>query len=178
MTHDQLLELLYSEETNPYGFDPVATHGFLTASIIGKPMPNWLHVYFDGHENEVADDVKTALNAWRDEIHQTLKDEKPVELPFDANDEEEDFGEDSDVVAWCIGFIEAMYGDEDIDWFEDEDNEEDVAELTLPMVILSGMDEENEELNLMRQDLDMMAQLANSLETNITELFLLFHTED
>lgn len=178
MTHDQLLELLYSEETNPYGFDPVATHGFLTASIVGKPMPDWISVYFDGNENEVTDEVKTALSAWRDEIHQTLKDEKPVELPFDANDEEEDFGEDSDVVAWCIGFIEAMYGDENIDWFEDEDNEEDVAELTLPMVILSGMDEENEELNLMRQDLDMMAQLANSLETNITELFLLFHTKD
>lgn len=178
MTRDELITLLYSEETNPYGFDPVATHGFLTASIVGKPLPNWLSVYFDGHDKEVSDEVKTALSVWREEIYQTLKDEAPVEMPFDADDNEEDFSEDSDVVVWCIGFIEAMYGDERVDWFDDPDTEEDVAELTLPMVILSGMDEESEELNLMRQDIDMMAQLANSLESNVTELFLLFHTDD
>lgn len=178
MTRDELIELLYSEETNPYGFDPVATHGFLTASIVGKPLPNWISVYFDGNEDKVTDEVKVALSAWRNEIYQTLKDEEPVELPFDADDEEENFDENSDVVAWCIGFIEAMYGDESVDWFDDPDSEEDVAELTLPMVILSGMDEENEELNFMREDMDMMAQLANSLEGNVTELFLLFHTED
>ena len=97
---------------------------------------------------------------------------------IDADDEQEDFGEDSDVVAWCVGFIEAMYGDESVDWFDDADTEEDVAELTLPMVILSGMDEENEDLNMMRDDIDMMVQLANSLESNVTELFLLFHTND
>lgn len=178
MTRDELVELLYSEESNPYGFDPVATHGFLTASIVGKPLPNWISVYFDGNEDKVADEVKVALSVWRDEIYQTLKDEEPVELPFNADDEEENFDEGSDVVAWCIGFIEAMYGDESVDWFDDPDNEEDVAELTLPMVILSGMDEDNEELNFMREDMDMMAQLANSLEDNVTELFLLFHTDD
>lgn len=71
-----------------------------------------------------------------------------------------------------------MYGDESVDWFDDADTEEDVAELTLPMVILSGMDEESEELGIMRGDIDMMVQLANSLEGNVTELFLLFHTND
>lgn len=178
MTRDELIALLYREEMNPYGLDPVATHGFLTASIVGKPLPDWLSVYFDGHENDVSDDIKIALTAWRDEIYQILKDEEPVELPFDADDEQEDFGEDSDVVAWCVGFIEAMYGDESVDWFDDADTEEDVAELTLPMVILSGMDEDNEDLNMMRDDIDMMVQLANSLESNVTELFLLFHTND
>lgn len=50
-----------------------------------------------------------------------------------------------------------------------------VATLTLPMIVLSGIDEE---LDDMRHDEEMLAQLANALEENVTELFLLFHTED
>ncbi|MDO5651970.1 MAG: YecA family protein [Moraxella sp.] len=181
MTREELFDYLDDEDLNFHGLDPIATHGFLTASVVGKPMPNWLAVYFevdDASEVAVSDDIKSALIAWRDEIEATLKDEAPVELPFDADDEEEDFGEDSDVSAWAFGFVMAMYGDEDIDWFDNEDTEEDVAELTLPMVILSGIDEDNEDMEAMRADTDMMAQLANSLEDNVTELYLLFHTND
>lgn len=178
MNKEDLFAMLYDEAVNPYGFDPVATHGFLTATVVGKPLPDWIDVYFDGHGQEANPALKEGLVAWRNEIIATLKDESPVELPFDATDEEEDFGDDSDVVAWCIGFIEAMYAENAEDWFDDADTEEDVAELTLPMVILSGMDEENEELAMMREDTELLAQLANSLEDNVTELFLLFHTED
>ena len=61
-----------------------------------------------------------------------------------------------------------------MDWFDDAATEEDVAMLTLPMVLLSGIDEEMDE---MRDD-ETLAQMANALEDNITELFLLFHTDD
>ena len=61
-----------------------------------------------------------------------------------------------------------------MDWFYDAATEEDVAMLTLPMVLLSGIDEEMDE---MRDD-ETLAQMANALEDNITELFLLFHTDD
>lgn len=178
MNKDDLFAMLFDESKNPYGFDPVATHGFLTATVVGKPLPNWMDVYFDGNGDKADPVLKEGLEAWRNEIIATLKDESPVELPFDTNDDEEDFGEDSDIVAWCIGFIEAMYSDNAADWFDDSETEEDVAELTLPMVILSGMDEENEDLAVMREDQALLAELANSLEDNVTELFLLFHTDD
>ena len=94
-------------------------------------------------------------------------------MPFNGNDEL-DFSDDGDLVAWAIGFVDAMYADEAVDWFDDPDTEEDVAMLTLPMIVLSGIDEDMDE---MRND-ETMAQMANALEDNITELFLLFHTDD
>ena len=71
-----------------------------------------------------------------------------------------------------------MYADDASDWFENEETAEDVAVLTLPMIVLSGIDDEDPELAEMRKDQDKMAQMANSIEGNLTELFLLFHTND
>ena len=177
MTKDDLFDYLNSD-ANELGLDAVAAHGFLTATVVGKPLPNWLGAFFEGADKNVPDDVKRALTAWRDELLETLKSEEPIELPFSADEDEVDFSDESDVVAWSIGFVDAMYADETVDWFDDPETEEDVAGLTLPMIILSGIDEEDEELNAMRTDEDMLAQLVNSLEDNVTELFLLFHTND
>ena len=46
------------------------------------------------------------------------------------------------------------------------------------MILLSGIDDEDPELAEMRKDEDKLAQMANSIEGNLTELFLLFHTND
>lgn len=159
---------------NEMGLDPIAAHGFLTATVVGKPLPNWLSAFFEGAEATVPSEVKEALQAWRQEMIDTLKAEQPIELPFDASEEAEDFSEDGDLAAWAIGFVDAMYSDENVDWFDDENTEQDVADLTLPMVVLSGIDEELDEI---RSD-EMLADMANALEDNITELFLLFHTDD
>lgn len=177
MTKDELFDYLSSDD-NAYGLDPIATHGFLTATVVGKPLPNWLSAFFEGHDQAVPTQVKNALKSWQQELTDTLKNEEPVELPFaddfaDDNDEM-DFSDDSDIVAWAVGFVDAMYSDENVDWFDDPDTEEDVATLTLPMIVLSGIDTDMDEI---RTD-EMMASMANALEDNITELFLLFHTDD
>lgn len=177
MTKDELLDYLDSE-ANQYGLDAIATHGFLTATVVGKPLENWLSLLFEGHDGQVPNAVKSALQAWRHQLIDTLKDELPIELPFGADENQVDFSDESDVVAWNIGFVDAMYADEAVDWFDDAATEEEVASLTLPMIILSGIDDDDPEIAAMRQDEDMMAQLANSLEDNLTELFLLFHTHD
>lgn len=177
MTKDELFSYLDSD-ANAYGLDSVAAHGFLTASVVGKPLSNWLSLLFEGQDAQVPKAVKTALSAWREELISALKNEAPIELPFSPDDEALDLSLESDVAAWCIGFVDAMYADESVDWFDDPDSEEDVAALTLPMVLLSGIDDEDEELLAMRGDDDILAQMVNSLEDNITELFLLFHTDD
>lgn len=176
MNYQEIVDYLDSE-ANEYGLDSVATHGFLTASVVGKPMPNWLSLYFEGNDKQVPAEVKTALTEWRESLITTLSQESPLELPF-ASDEAEDFSEESDIVAWTIGFVDAMYADENVDWFDNPATEEEVAELTLPMIILSGIEDEDPEIVAMRKNEDMLAELANTLEDNITELFLLFHTSD
>ncbi len=173
MNKQELFDYLDSP-ANEMGLDPIAAHGFITATVVGKPLPNWLSSFFEGADANVPADVKAALEDWRAEMVETLKAEEPIELPFDASEEVEDFSEEGDLAAWAIGFVDAMYSDENVDWFDDESTEEDVAMLTLPMVLLSGIDEEMDE---MRDD-ETLAQMANSLEENITELFLLFHTND
>lgn len=146
-------------------------------------MSNWLSFYFEGNEDSVPDAVKTALTSWRLEILDTLKKEESIELPFYDNDTELDLSDEGDVVAWNIGFVDGMFADESSDWFADESIEDDVADFTLPMIVLSGIDEENEheeaneELSTMRADEDLMVEFVNSIEGNLTELFLLFNTD-
>lgn len=176
MNIDELFAYL-SDEQNEYGLDPVAAHGFLCASVVGKPMDNWLSAFFEGQENTVSDDVKSALTAWRNELIDTLKNEEPIALPFD-DEEEVDLSEEGDIVAWCVGFVDAMYASEDSDWFDNEETEEDVADLTLPMIVLSGLADEDDELIDIKTDDDMMIDLVNGIQDNLTELFLLFHTND
>lgn len=187
MTLDDLKDYLDSD-ANEHGLDSIATHGFLMATLVGKPLPNWLSLLFEGQDNKVDDSVKEAIEAWRDELFEKLKSEEGVELPLEANEDsgEVDFSFESDLTAWSIGFVDAMYGDENVDWFDDEDTAEDVAMLTLPMMVFSGIDTidaegntgENEELAEIRRDEDALAQMANSIEGNLSELFLLFNTDD
>ncbi|AMN50469.1 MULTISPECIES: UPF0149 family protein [unclassified Psychrobacter] len=181
LSFDELMEFLDNQESQ-FVLDSVATHGFLTATVIGRPLPNWIDALFEGHVSELPENVIDGIHRWRASIMAELKNETPIELPFgeDAGNEEVavDFSDESDIVAWSIGFVDAMYGDEASDWFESEDTAEDVAVLTLPMILLSGIDDEDPELAQMRADEDKMAQMANSIEGNLTELFLLFHTND
>ena len=40
MDFDDLIDFLDSDD-NEFGLSSIATHGFLTASIVGKPLDNW-----------------------------------------------------------------------------------------------------------------------------------------
>lgn len=176
ISQDQLFDYLQSPD-NIHGLDPVAAHGFLCATIVGKPLPNWLSLFFEGNEQAVPDPIKTALQTWRHHLLDTLKNEETLELPF-FDDDEVDLSDEGDVVAWCIGFVDAMYANEQSTWFDDVDDEEDVADLTLPMIVLSGLADEDEELCQMRCDEDLLIDLVNALPNNLSELFLLFHSDE
>ena len=207
---DELKQYLDSD-ANEYGLDSVATHGFLSASVVGRPLSDWQAVYFDGQQDAVAQDVKKALTEWREALLDDLQNEQEINLPFladdgdtnnlnnDQNDEQDmDFSPESDLSAWCVGFVDAMYGNLDeqesdessteADWFADDELADDVAMLTLPMMVFSGVDvvtdgdgqiiEQDSGFAELRQDQESLAQMANSIEGNLTELYLLFHTEE
>ena len=167
MNKQELFDYLASD-ANQLGLDPIAAHGFLTATVVGKPLPNWISAFFEGADAQVPSEVKDALQAWQQELYDTLKAEEPIELPFDASEEAEDFSEEGDLAAWAIGFVDAMYSDENVDWFDDENTEEDVAMLTLPMVLLSGIDPEMDEM----RDEETLAQMANSLGDKRSVLYV------
>ena len=184
MTLDDLKDYLDSD-ANEFGLETVATHGYLAATVVGKPLPNWMSLLFEGQESKVDAEVKQAITAWRESMIADLKDETGIELPLESSaDDDVDFSLESGLAAWSVGFVDAMYGDENVDWFSEEDTAEDVAMLTLPMMVFSGIDmagdeeEEDPALAEIRSDEDALAQMANSIEGNLTELYLLFHTQD
>lgn len=179
MNFDDLIDFLDSDD-NVFGLSSLATHGFLTASVVAKSLKNWQSLLFEGKEKQVNPEVLKALSEWREELKATLQDEKAIELPFDIEDTDYDDVEQSDVGEWSVGFVDAMYASEDEseDWFFDESTEEDVAMLTLPMVLFSGIDEDAEDIKSLSSDPSTMAQMASAIEQNVVELFLLFHTND
>lgn len=179
MNFDDLIDFLDSDD-NEFGLSSLATHGFLTASVVAKSLKNWQSLLFEGNEKQVNPQILQALTQWREELKATLQSEKAIELPFDIEDTDYDDIEQSDVGEWSVGFVDAMYAseDENEDWFLDENTEEDVAMLTLPMVLFSGIDEDAEDIKALSGDPETMAQMAQSIEKNVVELFLLFHTED
>lgn len=179
MTFDDLIDFLDSDE-NEFGLSSVATHGFLTASIVGKPLLNWQNLLFEGQSKQVNSDVLQALTAWRNELLAILQDEKTIPLPFDVEETDYTNIEASELAEWSIGFVDAMYASDDKkdDWFANSETEEDVAMLTLPMVLFSGIDEEDAGMQELLRDPITMQQMAIAIEKNIIELFLLFHTND
>ncbi len=187
LTQQQLLDYLDSDD-NQYGLDSIATHGFLTATVVGNSSLDWLSAMFEGQQASVPAEVKEALQVWQNELNSQLKNEQPIELPFagsltndaesDTEEETIDFSPESDVSAWAVGFVDAMFATEEDSWFNDEDTEDDVAMLTLPMMVLSGIDEDDETLQELRGDEELLVQMVNQIEGNLTELFLLFHTDD
>ena len=179
MDFDELIDFLDSDD-NEFGLSSIATHGFLTASVIAQSLPQWQSYLFEGHQKQVNPAVLAAISEWRDELQATLQDEREIELPFDLADIDYTDIENSEVSEWSVGFVDAMYAsdNEEDDWFADEDSEEDVAMLTLPMVLFSGIDAEEPDMVELMKDPTTMSQMAGEIEKNIVELFLLFHTND
>lgn len=165
-------------DANENGLDLVGTHGFLTAVTVGPAFPDlatWLDQLFD--HNPISPDealnlrIAALLAAWQKSIHATLYHEETVVLPCALVADPLDSTELTD---WCIGFMEAMFAQED-DWYaRDEDT---VADLTLPMVVISELIEDDQ-IQAVRQDRKLLKELAQQIPDVVTELYLLFHAPD
>jgi len=89
-------------------------------------------------------------------------------LPCELIVDHEDSNELND---WCVGFMEGLFLDEDA-WYAE--HEEDIADMTLPMVVLSELIED-EDLAQIRQDQRIINEMAKQIPELITSLYLLFH---
>ena len=179
MDFDDLIDFLDSYD-NEFGLSSITTQDFLTDSLVCKHLDNLKNYLFEGHEKQVKPDVLSAIEQWRDELQAMLQDEREIELPFDVEETDYLDIENSEISEWSVGFVDAMYAsdDEEDDWFDDDDSEEDVAMLTLPMILFSGIDEDQPDMQELLKDPETMSQMAQAIEKNIVELFLLFHTND
>lgn len=171
----QRLQEFLDGDSNTDGLDYVATHGFLTALTVGPDTPPadvWLPSLFDDQpicaEPEQAARIRQDLESWCKEIHATLYHGQPLQLPCALTLK---VSEPTDLNDWCAGFMEGMFLKE-ASWYDI--NEDLVADLTLPMVVLSDLIDDPE-LQHIRRDQKLSRELAQQIPDVLTELYLHFH---
>jgi uncharacterized protein len=167
-----LLEAYLDGEENEHGLDFAATHGFLCATVVGPELKDWLNHLFDGQAATVPAPVLEAVKNWQEAIRQTLANDELIELPFEIEEAEVD----SSLGDWSVGFVDALFLNEDNDWYDID--EEAIGMLTLPMMVFSGIDEDDPQMQSVRRNGDLMDEMAGEIPDNLTKLYLLFHAPE
>lgn len=171
LSHEQQTTLFdfLDSDANEHGLDAVASHGFLTALTVGPRGhldATALAALFDGQP--VSDAVHDLLQAWQKSIHAALYHGERLQLPCELRVEVDTSTALND---WCAGFMEGLFLDEDA-WYRD--HEDDVADMTLPMVVLSELIEDDD-LQTIRRDQRLIRDMARELPELVTALYLLYH---
>ena len=176
----RLQAFLDADELHDEALDSVAAHGYLTAlSICPEQVPDreWIDALFaePPHYRDDAerDEIEATLIHLKAHITRQLAADEDLELPCEL-----DLGEvpdESDIRGWCIGFMEGVFLREAV-WFEDAEDE--VSELLLPIMVGSGLFDEQPEFVEIAADPDLMADMVEQIPELLTALFLLCNAPD
>ncbi|MET1078436.1 MAG: YecA family protein [Pseudomonas sp.] len=176
----RLQAFLDADELHDEALDSVAAHGYLTAlSICPEQVPDreWIDALFaePPHYRSDAerDEIEATLIHLKAHITRQLAADEDLELPCDL-----DLGEvpdESDIRGWCIGFMEGVFLREAV-WFEEAEDE--VSELLLPIMVGSGLFDEQPEFVEIAADPDLMADMVEQIPELLTALFLLCNAPD
>lgn len=176
----RLRAFLDADDLYEEALDYVASHGFLTAlSICPEPVEaeEWIAELFgeepDYKDATERDDIHEALLQLKAQIERQLASDEEFEFPCDL-----DLGDepaDSDLRAWCIGFMEGVFLREDI-WFEDD--EEEVSELLLPVMVGSGLFDEQPDFAEIANDDELVASMLVQIPDILSTLFLLLQAPE
>ncbi|MCJ8168812.1 UPF0149 family protein [Atopomonas sediminilitoris] len=171
----RLQAFLDADDLHEEALDFMATHGFLTALAISSdevPEQEWLNALFaeDPHYQDAQqkNDIEEALRNLKQQITRQLASDEDMELPCDLDLGEEP--DESDLRGWCIGFMEGVFLREEA-WFEQA--EEEVSELLLPIMVGSGLFDEQEEFAEIVDDDDLVDDMVGQIPEVLTTLFLL-----
>ncbi|OXR66351.1 hypothetical protein IPC1577_26750, partial [Pseudomonas aeruginosa] len=150
----RLQAFLDADDLHEEALDYVATHGYLTAlSICPEQVPEreWIDALFAEpphyRSDEERQEIETSLEQLKAHITRVLASDEDLELPCDLDLGDEP--DDSDLRGWCIGFMEGVFLREEV-WFEQA--EEEVSELLLPIMVGSGLFDEQPEFDEIARD--------------------------
>lgn len=176
----RLQAFLDADDLHDEALDYVAAHGYLTAlSICPEPIPEreWIDALFAEPPHYRSDaereEIEGTLIQLKAHIGRQLAGDDDPELPCDL-----DLGQDpddSDLRGWCIGFMEGVFLREDV-WFEDAEDE--VSELLLPIMVGSGLFDEQPEFADIARDHELMNEMVGQIPELLTALFLLFNAPE
>ena len=176
----RLQAFLDADDLHEEALDYLATHGYLTAlSICPEQVPEreWIDTLFaePPHYRSEAEreEIETTLQLLKAHIARQLASDDEPEIPCDI-----DLGQDpddSDLRGWCIGFMEGVFLREAV-WFED--SEDEVSELLLPIMVASGLFDEQPEFAEIARDRQLVDSMVDQIPELLTALFLLCHAPE
>ncbi len=176
----RLQAFLDADDLHEEALDYVAAHGYLTAlSICSEPVAEreWIDALFaepPHYRSEAeATEIEAALIQLKAHIGRQLASDEDMELPCEL-----DLGpdpDDSDLRGWCIGFMEGVFLREAA-WFEHA--EEEVSELLLPIMVGSGLFDDQPEFDEIARDRDLVDDMVAQIPELLTALFLLFQAPE
>lgn len=175
---DQLSRLqafLDADDLHEEALDYVAAHGYLTAlAICPEEVPDreWIDALFAEpphyRSDEERAEIESTLVQLKAHITRLLASDEELELPCEPYLGDEP--DDSDIRGWCIGFMEGVFLREAI-WFEQA--EEEVSELLLPIMVGSGLFDEQPEFDEIARDRQLVDDMVAQIPELLTNLFLL-----
>ena len=149
-------------------------HGMLFALAAGPHDDGFADSIDYAHELEmpVPEDVASALNQLRQRLVTQLLSGETINLPCLLDPYQEEDGQD--LASWCAGFMTGVFVKES-QWYAID--EETIANLLLPFILISGLDED-EALDALWENTQVVRQMALGIPELIEELFLCFHGPD
>lgn len=169
---EALEDILFAEPWGDDALDFFGLHGVVCASVVGPVAlaPADLFRLATGVDSLPASGVPEAFSdcvaKLAEEMRSALDMGQPLELP-----EPEDGDPMNALENWCAGFVDTFLENED-QWLEI--NEEDTANLMVPMMTLSGLFEDEDFLKVRESD-KLAKQMADAIPDSLTDLYLLFH---
>ena len=171
----RLQAFLDADELHEEALDYVAAHGYLTAlSINAEDVPEreWIDALFAEEPHYASEaqrtEIEATLVALKAHIARQLASDEEFDLPCDLDLTDEP--DDSDLRGWCIGFMEGVFLREAV-WFEDAEDE--VSELLLPIMVASGLFDEQPEFAEIARDRQLVDTMVDQIPELLTALFLL-----
>jgi uncharacterized protein len=136
------------------------------------PEREWIDALFAEPPHYRSDaereEIESTLLALKAHIARQLAGDEDPELPCDLDLGED--ADDSDLRGWCIGFMEGVFLREE-SWFENA--EEEVSELLLPIMVGSGLFDEQPEFAEIAKDRNLVDEMIDQIPELLTALFLL-----
>jgi uncharacterized protein len=175
---DELEAFLFSSRCSEEAMDFVSLHGLLTAIAVAPediPVSEWIEQLFDGTPDYASENERERIEALLNREYQglcmDLYHDEEIQLPCDLSLEQDDEDEDGPLLTfWAQGFMEGVFMREE-QWFKD--NEEETAELLLPIMLASDLFDD-EQMLTMRENSKLCQELCEEIPAIITDLYLQF----
>lgn len=173
---EALEDILFAEPWGDDALDFFGLHGVVCASVVG-PVELSVEDIFrlaTGTENVPDNGVPGTFKRCVGELAQVMVHAldmgQSLELP-----EPEDGDPMNALENWCAGFVDTFLEYEE-EWLE-EASEEEIADLLVPMLTLSGLFED-EDFEKARKSEKLSQQMADAIPDALTDLYLQFHAPD